>query len=547
MLNSQIDLLQNRIINIDHLFQKPRQKRSLLPFLGSFLSTLTGTATQDDIAMLNNRLESLAQKNQDLTHVMADSLTIVNATQIRLGTVSKTVDQLIASVRFTYDTMINVTSLQFQHLVDTDHFISVWGQVEAQIGVLEHGVTVLTNELDHFELRTSDVLFNRVTTHVISPTDLKQLLKEVSSQIGHGVALPWNTHHELVKYYEHLLCETFPTNKGIGIVLSIPLVSANTLLDLFKIVSFPVPFNHGSLQLNYDIDSHYIGLTPDKTEIVHLSEIEYLQCTKHGVTFCHLTSPFRFVSKINASCATTLVTAGSIKHCSTIVKPNDAVFPQIRLLTNGKWVIISEEPLHFTVLCKNHRLLKTFDTTTPLDLISIPLGCRAKSTALEIPPTYYQASHIRIQHIEEFHQRNISILTFLPDPIRHATLNTPHELNDIVDSPISLQSLKTELLLMHSAKLPKYRLHSDPWIIAVIVFIVLITLTLIALLVRYYCSKNYCRPHTDLCSSNKTTSTDNLPLQPSTSSDPVRDSLFPSLAVGAQLLQSPNTELPQEY
>lgn len=100
MLNSQIGALQQKVLDINDMFHTlpKRQKRSLLPFIGSFLSTLTGTATLDDIKMINDRLELLNDKNYELSHILSDSITVVNASRVKINSISKTVDQLIHSM-----------------------------------------------------------------------------------------------------------------------------------------------------------------------------------------------------------------------------------------------------------------------------------------------------------------------------------------------------------------------------------------------------------------------------------------------------------------
>ena len=313
-------------------------------------------------------------------------------------------------------------------------------------------------------------------------------------------------------------------------------------------MSFLVPYNHGSLQLVYNVDFNFVGLTPDKTEIVFLTELEYLKCTKPGVTFCHLTSPFRFVSKINSSCVTTLLTLGSVQHCPTIVQPSDVVFPQIKLLANGKWAVMSDEPLHFTVLCKNNRATKYINTDTPIDLISLPLGCHAKSQTVEIPPTYYQASHMKVQHIVEFAQRNISHLDLIPHDLQHAPLTVPHLLNEIVDSPISIDSLQSHLNEFQNQQLPPFKLTSNPWLIAVIVCLLILSAVVAALFIWFKCFRN----NVSTTSRNNSSTPpppyeDDLSdlhsmheIQPGHSrAEPVTSSLFSSLAAGADALHSP--------
>lgn len=65
--------------------KRSKSKRSLLPFLGHFLSGLTGTATEEDIKLLNDRITKVETNEKQFRHIMQDSLTIVNATRAKLS------------------------------------------------------------------------------------------------------------------------------------------------------------------------------------------------------------------------------------------------------------------------------------------------------------------------------------------------------------------------------------------------------------------------------------------------------------------------------
>ena len=70
----------NRINRMYTLDGSERNKRSLLPWGGDLLNSLFGTATESDLDGIRNQLTSLSANQNDLVHVVENSLTMVNKT-----------------------------------------------------------------------------------------------------------------------------------------------------------------------------------------------------------------------------------------------------------------------------------------------------------------------------------------------------------------------------------------------------------------------------------------------------------------------------------
>ena len=70
----------NRINRMYTLDGSVGNKRSLLPWGGDLLNSLFGTATESDLDGIRNQLTSLSANQNDLVHVVENSLTMVNKT-----------------------------------------------------------------------------------------------------------------------------------------------------------------------------------------------------------------------------------------------------------------------------------------------------------------------------------------------------------------------------------------------------------------------------------------------------------------------------------
>ena len=65
-----------------------REKRSLLPFLGNILNQITGVATEKDVENINLHIKTLAQEDIEITNIVQESITVVNATKHEIGHIS---------------------------------------------------------------------------------------------------------------------------------------------------------------------------------------------------------------------------------------------------------------------------------------------------------------------------------------------------------------------------------------------------------------------------------------------------------------------------
>ena len=72
------------MLNEFKILQKPRSKRSLLPIVGKALSFLFGTVSEDDLQSINRNINKLATNQRKISHVVAESLTLLNDTRVHV-------------------------------------------------------------------------------------------------------------------------------------------------------------------------------------------------------------------------------------------------------------------------------------------------------------------------------------------------------------------------------------------------------------------------------------------------------------------------------
>ena len=76
-----------------------RKRRSLLPFIGDITSFLFGTVTGSDLNSVKRNLKLLSNNQQKLTHVMSESLTMLNVSRNEIGENRNKLNEVITAIR----------------------------------------------------------------------------------------------------------------------------------------------------------------------------------------------------------------------------------------------------------------------------------------------------------------------------------------------------------------------------------------------------------------------------------------------------------------
>ena len=79
----------------EHKSLMKRSKRAVLPIVGKVLSFLFGTLSSEDLDSIRRNVNVLAQNKQKITHVLQESLSILNVSRIEVAENRKSVNELL--------------------------------------------------------------------------------------------------------------------------------------------------------------------------------------------------------------------------------------------------------------------------------------------------------------------------------------------------------------------------------------------------------------------------------------------------------------------
>ena len=487
--NNKIKNLQDKLDHLKLLIEKPanyRMKRSLLPFLGTLLGSITGVATESDVKKINEHLRYLETQDRALSHVVQDSITVVNATRFKMHNVVDHVNSLIEAMKVLHNIVLNTTSDTYNRLNEIEFNIHCYDHLHSILTILFRNIDALEQSIKDFESLISNVLKNEVTMQVVSPTKLKRLLYSVSKGISKDLALPYHFENNLLDYYRTLSCELTHGDHGPMLVIGIPLRSSHSRYDIFHVLSFPVPYKNASV-LTIDVKNPFIALSYDKTKVVYMQEHEYLLCSKPNDIICHLSSPIRFTSQVQNECSVSLLLTNSIKKCPVRLSPPSLMLPQIRLLKNDIWIVITNTTQVFTIICP-HDAPSMVSINPPLGKLYVQTGCKAQSQQVAIPPTYVTSTLIKLMPVSEFIDYNITIYDTMVGPkIANFMSKFPERLSPILDQTIDIAELSHRIddHLKQNFRYHPYGSHYYYIWTPIIVLVTLLITILIYLSIKY--------------------------------------------------------------
>ena len=156
--------------------------------------------------------------------------------------------------------------------------------------------------LSDLDAKLTSLFEGTLSPYVLTPADLSHLLHEIADNLPSILKLPFDTETELHLYYQYLECSVFADKLGFTVVLAIPLKDVTSLLDLFKVVPFKIPYTNLSVMTNYELDYKFIAVSPNRSEISFVQDWDIYQCASRPDHFCHIVSPIYNVHAIQGNC-----------------------------------------------------------------------------------------------------------------------------------------------------------------------------------------------------------------------------------------------------
>ena len=277
------------LLNSNQLQTNTQSKRSLLPFLGTALSWLTGNATTKDIHSIKTRINQLIATQTLQCNTLVHIVSILNVTRYATQVNRHSINNLIDAVHTTSQdinnlynlTMSLAASINFNQMIL--HIRSVFANLQDSLHYLH---TVSTHTMDYIDATTSNIL----SPHVLPVVDLQKMLQHITDTFPPTLHLPISP-EDTLHFYRHSCTHILIENKQFLLLINIPIQDRAHQITIHQVFTLDIP--HGNYSACYDINTRYFGVMKDATMGLELSTAQFQACQQANGHFCHISTPLQ--------------------------------------------------------------------------------------------------------------------------------------------------------------------------------------------------------------------------------------------------------------
>ena len=364
-----------------------RRKRSLLPFLGSALKWLTGTATTKDIKFIKKRISTLIESQDSFRKTMVHIVSILNLTcyetqvnRQRINVILRELTRSNEDIR----ALFNITN-QLATQIQVQNIVLHLRAMLANLRDCLHYMKQLANHvLEYIDTATTGTL----TPHLIPVPDLQHMLNKIETELPPNMHLPIPASDPL-HFYRYLRCHVLVENNQFLLLIDVPIQDRAQQIQIYRIINLPIPVKNYSMM--YNINNKYLGVTYDRTKAMDIPEEQFKQCKEANGQFCPLTTPLQPLTN-PPSCIAALYTKNTRdidRLCELTTRTQPELYLPIPLAPNILVIISSpfKQQPPVTIICPT-KPTATTHITPPIHVLRLEPACSATSQHFHLPPKY---------------------------------------------------------------------------------------------------------------------------------------------------------------
>lgn len=423
-----------------------RMKRALIPFLGKVLSFLTGTLTKKDLRKVYAHIDTLSDNQERIVHVLNDTLTILNVTNVEVQRNRQFVKSLATMVG-TLDRRLTLFTGHLQKFLGhLNFFLVTYLQIDLILTELRESIEKAMFYMDNIKMELDQLSLGHLAPSVIHPGELKQILTGIQSQIPKHLTLPAPV-EDIWYYYKTLTCVTLIKDRKFITLVSLPLLQLNSLFEVYQVHNIPLPYANTRMTATYELEASSLAVNAKRTDYILLTAAEVARCSNPSTKFCTLRSPLYKLGE-SKLCVLSLFRrdkSAISENCQTKVRV-DSILPQAAYIPDGNWIIVAGEKLLFTIMCLRKETYQV-ETKPPIFHLNLAPACEAFADGMTLPPFYHKESHygqteqrnelLTLQNVSTlmmwqpmniFNDTSMTLMTDMLDDIRKS--------DDVQDVPI---------------------------------------------------------------------------------------------------------------
>src|SRR5437867_8576843 len=313
-----------------------RQSRALVPFLGTFLSSLTGLALESDLEKLK---ENIVQINDFVNKETNASRKFVSDTTLLVKLTNDRVDSLIGEVNNR-----SLTTVKLIEKIDKDntHLIDFYANLTLHKFQFLTAISDLTNHYTNFLNAIETLSKGKLPSYLFTEKILNDMLNIAHESVNKEFGRTMDIVHKNIQYYyssSSFICARYRDN--LYIKLNIPLANSPDEFRVYRIKTYPIPLHQNEYSHATKIEKvpDNIAISVTKGMYFEIPNSDWIKFTMNPDTQIHRV--FHSIDPYDCILAIFFDDKSSIKaRCSfsillQSIQPNvEKLFADTFLLTN---------------------------------------------------------------------------------------------------------------------------------------------------------------------------------------------------------------------
>jgi hypothetical protein len=260
--------------------KKKRNKKSLFPLGGHIMSFLYGTATHHDIRKIQQQIDTLFNRQDQIINLQTLHLTTFKEIE---GQLNKHHQQLRQDVSMTAS-LLDLMNITMAKSATQPLMLFMW-QRELLTTIGE-----VRETLHHYNQLLDQLQLGYLSLSLFPPEQLQSALENVQRHLpSHlGLAIGYND-DEILRYYQLPMAKPLIATDKIRGIVTIPLINTGQLFNVYRAIPFPTKIadNNTHERFIWDDSSQYFAVTSDHREFIQLGESFNTDvCVKHQPLIC---------------------------------------------------------------------------------------------------------------------------------------------------------------------------------------------------------------------------------------------------------------------
>jgi hypothetical protein len=348
-----------------------RKKRgilqSALDFLfGTSLDSDVLNAVKQNLKTTNQNMQTIVLQFKNQVHMMnitrgelRENRRAINQVNLQMTSLNRTVEALIKSTSQAGTVLETLQQISYYHLQMTA-VTNLMSRMKNKLRSWETGMHVLTN--------------GRITTSILSPATLFQLLSQISENPNFpaNLRLPFNPSTQIKNYYPLLTAHLVIHGRNLILLINIPLIAIDQKFLIQRAITVPVIHNTSRLYYEIVLTNEYIGISPDQQTYFLPPKTLIQSCLNRDSHICPFEIP-RYSRTLNRHCLADLFFQNDnpVKNCKLEITHLDRLFP--RFISPGQWLIPMTKTSPSTLLCPAYS--RIIYLKSPFSFQIIPPAC----------------------------------------------------------------------------------------------------------------------------------------------------------------------------